>query len=223
MEWFEAIRGFISSLVDPDKLAALVNSHQHTIYLILFAVVFCETGLVVTPILPGDSMLFAAGAVAAMGSLNPIWLFAALSLAAILGDTVNYSVGAYIGPRAFTDHYRFLKKRHLERTHQFFERYGGLTVIVARFLPIIRTFAPFVAGIGAMNYARFIVYNVVGGMAWVAIFVYGGYFFGRIEFVKNHFHLVIVALVLIPGLPALYEFLRAVFTRRPAKETPNGE
>jgi membrane-associated protein len=221
VEWFATIRELISSLVDPDKLAQLVIAYQHAIYFLLFAIVFCETGLVVTPFLPGDSMLFAAGAVAAMGQLNPLWLFAALAAAAILGDTVNYWIGAYIGPRAFTDHYRFLQKKHLDRTHRFFDRYGGLTVILARFVPFVRTFAPFVAGIGAMNYARFIVYNIVGGVAWVAMFVYGGYFFGNMEVVKKNFSLVIAAIIVISVLPIAVEILRARFAGGLADEPTN--
>ena len=152
-------------------------------------VIFCETGLVVTPFLPGDSLLFAAGAFAALGSLNPFVLFVLLSIAAIAGDTVNYWLGHYIGPKAFSGNIRFLKKEHLDRTHRFYEKYGGKTIILARFVPIIRTFAPFVAGIGAMNYTRFIVYNIVGGVAWVAIFVFAGYWFGDNAWVKTKFPL----------------------------------
>ena len=158
-------------------------------------IIFCETGLVVTPFLPGDSLLFAAGALAALGGLNPLLLFVLLSVAAILGDTVNYWMGAWIGPRAFSGQYRFLKKSHLDRTHAFYEKYGGKTIIIARFVPIVRTFAPFVAGVGAMNYARFIIYNVVGGVAWVALFVFGGYWFGNHEFVKRNFSLVVLAII----------------------------
>lgn len=209
MDWIWMLKDWISNLVDPDKLSLFVAAHEHSIYLILFTVVFCETGLVVTPFLPGDSMLFAAGAVANMGSLNPVWLIAVLSVAAILGDTVNYWAGHYVGPRAFTDHYRFLKKKHLDRTHQFFERYGGVTIILARFVPIVRTFAPFVAGIGAMNYSRFILYNVVGGVAWVTGFVLAGYWFWEIPFVKKQFHLVIVAIIVISVLPMVVEYLKA--------------
>ncbi|HEY7543577.1 MAG TPA: DedA family protein [Blastocatellia bacterium] len=179
------------------------------VYLILFVIVFCETGLVVTPFLPGDSLLFAAGAVAAAtGNLNPVWLFLMLSAAGILGDTVNYWVGNYIGPKVFQTRSRFLKREHLERTHQFYEKHGGKTIIIARFIPIVRTFAPFVAGVGSMTYSRFIVYNVAGGIAWVAIFIFGGYWFGNVEFVKKNFSLVIIAIVLISVLPGLIEYLR---------------
>ena len=141
MDWLWTLKDFFGTFVDPDKLSLFVAAHEHTIHLILFAIVFCETGLVVTPFLPGDSMLFAAGAVACMGSLNPLWLFAASSIAAILGDSVNYWIGAYIGPRAFSGEVRFLKKEYLDRTHAFFEKYGGKTIILARFVPIVRTFA----------------------------------------------------------------------------------
>jgi membrane-associated protein len=210
LEWFWTLKDFLSCLVDPDKLNAFVAAHQHTIYWILFAIIFCETGLVVTPFLPGDSMLFAAGAVAALGSLNPLWLFLLLSAAAIAGDTVNYWIGAWIGPRAFSGEYRFLKKEHLDRTHAFFEKYGGKTIIIARFVPIVRTFAPFVAGVGAMNYAKFIVYNVVGGVAWVALFVCSGYWLARFTWVRDHISTVIVpAIIIISVMPMVVEYLRA--------------
>ncbi len=179
------------------------------VYLILFVIVFCETGLVVTPFLPGDSLLFAAGAVAAAtGHLNPVWLFLLLSAAGILGDTVNYWIGNYIGPKVFQIKSRFLKKEHLERTHQFYEKHGGKTIIIARFVPIIRTFAPFVAGVGSMTYSRFIAYNVGGGIAWVAIFIFGGYWFGNAQIVKKNFSLVIIAIVFISILPGVIEYIR---------------
>ena len=178
-------------------------------YVILFAVIFCETGLVITPFLPGDSLLFAAGALAAKGWFNAHLLFLALGAAAILGDTVNYWMGAYVGPRAFTGKVRFLKKEYLDRTHRFYERHGGKTIILARFIPIIRTFAPFVAGIGAMRYGRFLAYNVLGGIAWVAGFVYGGYFFGNLPWVKENFSIVVLAIILISVMPLAIEYLRA--------------
>jgi len=209
MEWFWTFKEFIATLVDPEKLGVFVAAHHHTVYFILFAIVFCETGLVVTPFLPGDSMLFAAGAVAAAGSLDPLGLFVLLALAAIAGDTVNYWIGAWIGPRAFSGDVRFLKKEYLDRTHAFYEKYGGKTIIIARFVPIVRTFAPFVAGIGAMNYAKFIVYNVAGGVAWVAIFVFGGYWFGNLEFVKKNFSLVVAAIIVISVMPMAVEYWRA--------------
>jgi membrane-associated protein len=205
---------WISSLIDLflhlDKhLGEAIQAYDTWIYLILFVIVFCETGLVITPFLPGDSLLFAAGTFAATGEMNVAWLFLLLSAAAILGDTVNYWIGAYIGPRAFTSKVRFLKREYLDRTHRFYDRHGGKTIILARFIPIIRTFAPFVAGVGAMNYARFILYNVGGGIAWVAAFVYGGYFFGNLPLVKKNFSIIILAIIVISVLPLVIESLRA--------------
>jgi membrane-associated protein len=207
MEW---IKFFTDVFLHLDRhLAEVVGQYGTWAYLILLLIVFCETGLVVTPFLPGDSLLFAAGALSAAGSLDVHMVFVLLAIAAILGDTVNYWIGAWIGPRAFSGEIRFLKKEYLDRTHRFYERHGGKTIILARFIPIIRTFAPFVAGIGAMNYTRFIVYNVVGGVAWVAAFTYGGYFFGNLTFVKEHFSVIIVAIIVISVLPLAFELLRA--------------
>jgi membrane-associated protein len=189
-------------------LEEVVQQYHAIAYFMLFAVVFCETGLVVTPFLPGDSLLFAAGALAAKGWFDVNLLFLLLAVAAILGDTVNYWIGAIIGPKAFTGRYRFLRKEYLDRTHRFYERHGGKTIILARFVPIIRTFAPFVAGIGAMNYTRFLIYNVVGGIAWVAMFTYGGYFFGNLPWVKKNFSLIIIAIIVISVMPLVIEFLR---------------
>jgi membrane-associated protein len=182
-------------------------------YVLIFLIIFCETGLVVTPILPGDSLLFALGAFAAnpylKGPLEVEWLFISLTIAAIAGDTVNYSIGHYIGPKVFHEgKYRFLKKEYLERTHRFYEKHGGKTIVIARFIPIIRTFAPFVAGIGEMSYSRFISYNVIGGISWIGIFIFGGYFFGNLTFIKNNFTLVIVAIVILSILPGVIEYLR---------------
>ena len=207
---------FIHNLLDLfihlDKhLAATVQQYGAWTYLILLTFIFCETGLVVTPFLPGDSLLFAAGAVAALpdAALNPWWLFALLSAAAIAGDTANYWIGACVGPHAFTGKIRFLKKEHLDRTHAFYEKYGGKTIVIARFVPIVRTFAPFVAGVGAMNYAKFILYNIVGGVAWVALCVFAGYWFGRREIVRNNFSLVILAIIVISVLPMAVEYFRS--------------
>jgi len=178
-------------------------------YVVLFVIIFCETGLVVTPFLPGDSLLFAAGAVAALGAFDPLWLIVTLSAAAILGDTVNYWAGYFIGPKIFhKENVRFLNKRHLDRTHGFYERHGGKTIIIARFMPIIRTFAPFVAGIGKMSYWRFVSFNVVGGIAWPALFILLGYYFGNMPVVKEYFSLVIVAIVIISVIPIIIEFVR---------------
>ncbi|MFY9572092.1 MAG: DedA family protein [Blastocatellia bacterium] len=205
---------FISKLIDVflhlDKhLNEIIGQYGAWTSLILFLIVFCETGLVVTPVLPGDSLLFAAGTFAALGSLNVFWLFVLLTLAAVLGDTVNYWIGHWVGPKIFhRENVRFLNKKHLERTHAFYERYGGKTIIIARFIPIVRTFAPFVAGIGSMTYWRFIAYNVIGGVAWVALCVFAGFFFGNLAIVKNNFSLAIIAIVLISVLPMLIEYLR---------------
>jgi membrane-associated protein len=205
---------FIAYLVD---LFIHLDKHLHEIirdyglwtYLILFLIIFCETGLVVTPILPGDSLLFAAGTFAALGALDPWLLFLLLTFAAVLGDTVNYWVGHYVGPKVFQqEHVRFLKKEYLLRTHDFYERHGGKTIIIARFIPIIRTFAPFVAGIGSMSYGRFILYNVSGGILWIGLFVVGGFYFGNIPLVRKHFSLVIVAIVVLSVMPGVIEFLR---------------
>jgi membrane-associated protein len=192
-----------------EELGRLIQVSGAWTYLILFAVIFCETGLVVTPFLPGDSLLLFVGAMAANGYIDVGTLFIVLSMAAIAGDTANYWIGACVGPRAFSGEVRFLKKEYLDRTHRFYEKHGGKTIILARFIPIIRTFAPFVAGIGAMNYRRFIVYNVVGGIAWVALFLFGGYWFGNVPIVKRNFHLVIVAVIIISVLPIAFEFIRA--------------
>jgi membrane-associated protein len=190
-------------------LSAVIQNYGIWTYLILFLIIFCETGLVVTPILPGDSLLFAAGTFAARGALDPSWLFVLLSIAAVAGDTVNYWIGHFVGPKVFhKEKVRFLNREYLDRTHSFYEKYGGKTIIIARFVPIIRTFAPFVAGIGSMTYWRFISYNVIGGIAWIAICVYAGYYFGNLSVVQENFTLVIFAIVFISILPGIIEFLR---------------
>jgi membrane-associated protein len=205
---------FVRSVMDlflhlDEHLNRIVSDYGVWTHLILFAIVFAETGLVVTPFLPGDSLLFAAGALAALGSLD-LWLLVALLIgAAILGDTVNYWVGAWIGPRAFSGNVKFLRKDYLDRTHAFYEKHGGKTIILARFVPIIRTFAPFVAGVGAMSYPKFITYNVVGAVLWVGIFVPLGYFFGNMPAVKDNFSLVILAIIAISLLPIALEAIRA--------------
>ncbi len=179
------------------------------LYVVLFAVIFCETGLVVTPFLPGDSLLFASGALAAMeGSPINLWvLIPAIFVAAVLGDTVNYEIGKWLGPKVFNRKDSWLLNQdHLHKAHAFYEKYGGKTIILARFIPIIRTFAPFVAGIGKMTYLHFISYNVIGGLVWVLLFVCGGYWFADLPLVQNHFHYVIVAIIVISVLPAIYEF-----------------
>jgi membrane-associated protein len=190
-------------------LSEIIQSYGVWTYLILFLIIFCETGLVVTPILPGDSLLFAAGTFAARGDFNVMLLFVLLSIAAVLGDTVNYWIGSFVGPKKYhKEHVRFLNKEYLDRTHQFYEKYGGKTIIIARFVPIIRTFAPFVAGVGSMTYWHFIGYNVIGGIAWIAAFVFAGYYFGNITMVKNNFTMVIFAIIIISILPGVVEFVR---------------
>ena len=176
---------------------------------ILAAIIFVETGVVVMPFLPGDSLIFAAGTFAARGALNPWAVFIVLSLAAIAGDTVNYWIGHRVGSTAYSGEVRWIKKDHMERTHAFFEKYGGKAIFLARFVPIVRTFAPFVAGVGQMPYGFFFRWNVIGGITWVAIFTLLGYFFGNIPFVQQNFELVIVAIVIISVIPAIVEVLKA--------------
>jgi membrane-associated protein len=168
-----------------------------------------ETGFVVTPFLPGDSLLFAAGTIAAFGSLNVWLLFGLLFVAAVLGDTVNYWIGNKIGPRAFETNNRFMKKEYLDRTQQFYEKHGGKTIILARFVPIVRTFAPFVAGVGTMNYGRFLSFNIIGAFIWTSLFIFLGYFFGNIPFVKENFELVIIGIILVSVVPMVIEYVRS--------------
>jgi membrane-associated protein len=206
--------GFVPQVIDlvlhVDKyLDLIIQQYGLLTYVLLFVIVFCETGLVVTPFLPGDSLLFAVGAFAARGSLDVVVALVVLAAAAILGDTVNYWIGAVVGPKVFhKENVRFLNRKHLDRTHEFYERYGGKTIVIARFVPIVRTFAPFVAGIGKMTYGRFLSYNVFGGLLWVLLFVLGGFYFGNIGIVRRNFSLVIIAIVLISILPGVIEALR---------------
>lgn len=204
---------FISYIIDLflnlDKhLHELIIQYGALTYLILFLVIFAETGFVVTPFLPGDSLLFAIGTFTALGAFDLTFILALLIAAAILGDTVNYWIGNRVGPKIFQRESRFIKKEHLKKTHDFYERHGGKTIIIARFIPIIRTFAPFVAGIGTMTYSKFILYNIVGGVIWVLLFVLGGYFFGNIPVVKNNFSITIVVIIFISILPGIIEFIR---------------
>jgi membrane-associated protein len=194
-------------------LDTIITQYGAWTYGILFAVIFVETGLVIMPFLPGDSLLFAAGTFAALGSLNLWSLLGLLMVAAVLGDTVNYSIGHYLGERAYN--IKWIKKEYLEKTHAFFEKHGGIAIFLARFVPIVRTFAPFVAGIGKMSYGYFITYNFVGGIIWVALFTFAGYFFGNIPFVRHNFEYVIIVIILISVLPMAFEWWKA---RREAKK-----
>jgi membrane-associated protein len=207
---------FLAQLVDfvlhvDQHLVELTDLYGAWVYAILFAIVFLETGVVVTPFLPGDSLLFAAGAIAAApgSALNVHLLFLLLFVAAVAGDSLNYTIGDRIGPRVFREKWRFLNRKHLLRAQAFYEKHGGKTIFLARFVPIIRTFAPFVAGIGTMSYRRFLMFNVVGGLVWVSLFLYAGYFFGRLPVVRDNFSLVIIAIIVLSVVPIVVEVLRA--------------
>jgi membrane-associated protein len=206
----DLIHWFVDFFLHLDQhLAEVIQRYGTSTYALLFLIVFLETGLVVTPLLPGDSLLFAAGSFAGLGILRFWPLFFLLCAAAILGDTVNYAIGARLGPKVF--HYpksRFFNPEHLKKTHAFYDKYGGKTIIIARFVPIVRTFAPFVAGIGEMSYAHFLGYNVIGGVLWVSVCLFSGYFFGNLPLVKQNFSLVVIAIVFISLLPAVIEYLR---------------
>ena len=209
---------FYSLLALDQTVAQLAGQYGHWLYLLLFLIIFAETGLVVFPFLPGDSILFIAGTVVATAGLNVHLLVAMLIVAAILGDTVNYSVGQYIGPRAFDKpDSRWFKQAHLRRTQEFYERYGGVTIIIGRFVPIVRTFAPFLAGVAGMTYRRFISYNVVGGVAWISSLVYAGYLFGNIPWVKQNLTLIVFAIVAISLIPAVSTYVKE---RRSRKRPP---
>ncbi|HTX23081.1 MAG TPA: VTT domain-containing protein [Steroidobacteraceae bacterium] len=206
------MHGLLDVLLHIDRhLAALTAQYHAFIYAILFCVIFAETGFVVTPFLPGDSLLFATGALAAVDASRTLTApvtWALLAAAAVLGNTVNYAVGRIVGPRAFTGRYRLLRVEHLRRTEEFFRRYGAMTIVLSRFVPIVRTFAPFVAGVGRMPYRRFQPYNIVGGVAWTALFIWGGYLFGNIPVVKTHFGLVTIGIVAISLAPLALSALR---------------
>jgi membrane-associated protein len=189
-------------------LSELIAMFGPMTYVILFLVIFCETGLVVTPFLPGDSLLFVVGAFAAKGDFDVALVFALLSVAAVAGNMVNYHIGRYLGPRVFKGEVRFLKKEYLDRTHAFYDKHGAKTIVIARFLPIIRTFAPFVAGIGKMEYERFVIYNLIGCMAWLGAFILGGYFFGNLPIVKKNLTIVIFAIIIISIVPSVIEVIR---------------
>jgi len=198
---------FIDFILHLDKyLSVVIQNYGTTTYAILFLIVFLETGLVVTPFLPGDSLLFAAGTFAGIGALNVFVLFAVLAAAAILGDTINYSIGKFLGAKAFQKYPKIFKKEYLDRTHNFYEKYGAKTIVLARFVPIVRTFAPFVAGVGKMSYFQFLIYNILGGILWVALFVFGGYYFGNMPIVKENFTIVIFIIIILSFVPMVWEY-----------------
>lgn len=211
----EIITKLIDIFLHLDKnLAIVISQYGITTYFLLFLIIFMETGFVITPFLPGDSLLFASGALSATSSLNIFILYGLLLAAAILGDTVNYWVGHFIGPRVFEKDTKFIKREYLLKTQKFYDKYGGHAIILARFVPIIRTFAPFVAGVAKMSYKHFITYNIVGGLLWVSLFTWGGYFFGNLPFVKANFHYVVVAIILLSITPIIYEWTRVKLSRK---------
>jgi membrane-associated protein len=208
----ELITWFIDFILHLDKhLTQLVADYQVWIYVILFLIIFCETGLVVTPFLPGDSLLFAVGALAAVdpsGTLNAPLIWGLLIVAAILGNEVNFRIGKAIGPRAFSGNIRFLKRQYLEKTQAFYDRHGAKMIVMSRFVPIIRTFAPFVAGVGTMRRSTFAAYNFIGGFSWVTIFIWGGYLFGNVPVIKNNFGVVTITIIILSVLPMVWSLLK---------------
>ena len=215
----DLLRQLLDFFIHLDRhLAEIISQYGTWTYAILFAIIFVETGLVIMPLLPGDSLLFAAGSFAALGALNVWVLMALLIVAAILGDTLNYWIGNRIGPRAFSGDIRFLRREYLDRTREFYARHGGKTIILARFIPIVRTFAPFVAGVGQMNYPRFLAYNIVGAVVWVTLFTGAGYMFGNIPAVKERFSLVILAIIILSVLPVAVEVIKGWRERRAAAD-----
>ncbi|GAA4312997.1 DedA family protein [Nibribacter koreensis] len=214
----ELLHQFIDLFLHLDKhLSQIISDYGTWTYAILFLIIFVETGIVIMPFLPGDSLLFAAGAFAATGVLNVWYLLVLLFVAAFLGDTLNYLIGDYFGPRVFRKDYRFLKKEYLMKTQAYYEKHGGKTIIFARFIPIIRTFAPFVAGVGTMKYGKFLSYNIIGGILWVVGFVMAGFLFGNIPAVKKNFTMVIFGIILISILPPIYEILKQKFGKQTVK------
>ncbi|HYG23670.1 MAG TPA: DedA family protein [Verrucomicrobiae bacterium] len=204
------LKQVIDMVLHLDKhLDALVGQYGPWIYVLLFLIIFCETGLVVTPILPGDSLLFAVGALAARPDGLNLWIvLSSLIVAAILGDSVNYWIGYFLGEKLQKKYPRLIRPEHVKRTHDFYERYGGKTIIIARFVPIVRTFAPFVAGLGKMTYSRFMMFNVSGALLWILLLVPAGYFFGNLPFVRNNFSTVILAIIILSIVPGVIEFMR---------------
>lgn len=199
----------IDFILHLDKyLSMIITTYGTWTYALLFMIVFLETGLVITPFLPGDSIIFASGAFAAIGSMNLFSLYILFLAAAILGDTANYTIGKKIGTKAFEKDIKFLNKEYLKKAHSFYEKHGAITIVIARFIPIIRTFAPFVAGIGEMHYTKFISYNMVGGIMWVSLFLFGGYYFGNLPFIKSHFTYVLLGIIFVSLIPAVAGFIR---------------
>ena len=212
---------FIDFVLHIDKhLVEIVTDYQAWTYAILFLIIFCETGLVVTPFLPGDSLLFAAGAVAAMDGnpLNIYYLVPLLLVAAFIGDNTNYAIGRFLGSKVYEKDYKLIKRKYLDQTHAYYEKHGGVTLVIARFMPIIRTFAPFVAGVGTMKYKRFLMFSIVGNLLWVNIFAFAGYFFGNIPFVKENFSVVVLAIIFVSFIPPLYAFVKQVIKARREKK-----
>ena len=206
----ELVEAAIDIFLHVDEyLDVIIRNYGTWTYALLFFVIFMETGFVVTPFLPGDSLLFAAGTFAALGSLDIFYLFLLLFVAAVLGDSVNYWIGHLVGPPVFENESRLLKKEHLERTQAFYEKHGGKTIVLARFMPIVRTFAPFVAGVGTMAYSRFFFYNLFGGFLWTGFFLFLGYFFGNIDVVRRNFELVIPVIIIISVLPMIFEIVKS--------------
>jgi len=208
---------FIDFVLHIDRhLVEIVSNYQSWTYAILFLIIFCETGLVVTPLLPGDSLLFAAGAVAAMegNPINVYVLVPLMLLAAFIGDNTNYTIGRFLGTRVYEKNYRLIKRKYLDETHAFYEKHGGKTLIIARFMPIIRTFAPFVAGVGTMKYKRFLVICIIGNLLWVNTFSFAGYFFGNIPTVKRNFSLVVFGIIFVSFVPPIYTFVKQYFKHR---------
>jgi membrane-associated protein len=196
------------------NLAIFIQNYGFGIYPLLFLVIFAETGLVIAPFLPGDSLLFAAGALASIGSLNVFLLFLIVAIAAILGDTINYWIGFYFGSKIFNGKYKLFKEKYYLKTKEFYDKHGGKTIILARFVPFMRTFAPFVAGIGKMHYPKFISYNIIGGIVWTFLFLFAGYFFGMIPFIKDNFSIFILLIIFVSLLPIIIAFLREKFSSR---------
>lgn len=207
---FDLLKQAFDFILHIDKnLVLIVEQYGVWSYGILFLIIFLETGVVVTPFLPGDSLLFAAGALAASGAFSMVWIYILLVVAAIAGDTVNYWIGHFIGPKAFEGNSKFFKKEHLNKAHAFYEKHGGAAIVLARFVPIVRTFAPFVAGVSKMSYSHFIFYNVLGGAIWVTLFLFTGFYFGNLPFVKENFEYVVFAIIIMSVVPMLLEWWKA--------------